>query len=81
MFFHPQLSTIKDVVNSFRPRTTGEIRIMLKQKLPLASPPQSIKVEYVKGLTSNEHVHLVPKETLRRFEKKAVLFEKLYDNA
>ncbi|MFJ8415629.1 phenylacetate--CoA ligase family protein [Bacillus paramycoides] len=51
-------SAIKDVVNSFRPKTTGEIRIQLKEKPPLAEPPIPIKVEYSKGLDDEERAVL-----------------------
>ncbi|MED4752499.1 phenylacetate--CoA ligase family protein [Brevibacillus choshinensis] len=47
-------SAIKDIVNSFRPKTTGEIRIVLNEKPPLAEPPLPIKVEYAKDLSAEE---------------------------
>mgnify|MGYP001286650005 FL=1 len=47
-------SAIKDVVSSFRPQVTGEIRILLKQKPPLVHPPLPIQVEVEDGLTESE---------------------------
>ncbi|SDH86148.1 phenylacetate-CoA ligase [Alteribacillus persepolensis] len=47
-------SAIKDVVNSFRPKTTGEIRILLKEKPPLVNPPLPLKVEIANGLSERE---------------------------
>lgn len=44
-------SAVKDVVTSLRPRTTGEIRILLDQPGPKVDPPMKIKVEYSKGVT------------------------------
>ncbi|WP_244525345.1 AMP-binding protein [Bacillus sp. 166amftsu] len=67
-------SAIKDVVNSFRPKTTGEIRILLKEKPPLAESPLPIKVEYSKGLNENE------KGTLKK-EIESVLRAKLFFTA
>lgn len=64
-------SAIKDVVNSFRPRTTGEIRIVLHQEPPLAEPPLPIKVEYQSGISLEEQ------ESLRK-ELESVLRSKLF---
>ena len=44
-------SAVKDVVTSLRPRTTGEIRILLDQPGPKVAPPMKIKVEYSKDVT------------------------------
>jgi phenylacetate-CoA ligase len=43
-------SAVKDVVTSLRPRTTGEIRILLDQPGPKVDPPMKIKVEYSKNV-------------------------------
>ncbi|GAE24559.1 phenylacetate-coenzyme A ligase [Halalkalibacter wakoensis JCM 9140] len=51
-------SAIKDVVNSFRPRTNGEMSILLKEKPPLVHPPLPIQVEYEDGLTVAELAEL-----------------------
>ncbi|MDT8861337.1 AMP-binding protein [Alkalihalobacillus sp. MEB130] len=47
-------SAIKDVINSFRPRTNGEMSIILEEKPPLVHPPLSIKVEHEPDLKENE---------------------------
>jgi phenylacetate-CoA ligase len=47
-------SAIRDVVNGFYPRTTGEVQIVLKQKPPLVHPPLPIRVEYSGDLTESE---------------------------
>jgi phenylacetate-CoA ligase len=44
-------SAIKDVVTSFRPRTIGEIQILLEQPGPRVQPPLKIRVEYAKQLS------------------------------
>jgi len=44
-------SAVKDVVSSLRPRTTGEIQILLDKPGPKVDPPVKIKVEYSKGVT------------------------------
>jgi phenylacetate-CoA ligase len=44
-------SAVKDVVTSLRPRTTGEIQILLDRPGPKVDPPMKIKVEYSKGVT------------------------------
>jgi phenylacetate-CoA ligase len=64
-------SAIKDVVNSFRPQTTGEIRIILHQQPPLAEPPLPIKVEYTNNLSEEEQVSLKKQLT-------SILREKLF---
>lgn len=47
-------SAIKDVVNSFQPKVTGEIRVLLKQNPPLVDPPLPIEVEYEGDLDNAE---------------------------
>ena len=42
---------IKDVVESFTPRTTGEFRILLDEPPPRVVPPLKIKIEYGEGIT------------------------------
>jgi len=64
-------SAIKDVVNRFRPRTTGEIRILLKDKPPLVVPPLPIQVEFANGLNKTEKMQL--KQEIEA-ELRAVLF-------
>ncbi|WP_102348617.1 phenylacetate--CoA ligase family protein [Bacillus sp. Marseille-P3661] len=54
-------SAIKDVINSFRPRTNGEISILLNQAPPLVHPPLPIKVEYEEELTQEE-LYVLKKE-------------------
>jgi phenylacetate-CoA ligase len=45
---------VKNIVNSFIPRTTGEMRIVLTTPPPKIEPPVIVKVEYGKGLDSRE---------------------------
>lgn len=47
-------SAIKDVVMSFRPRTTGEILVLLDKPGPNVQPPVRIQVEYAVGVTNLE---------------------------
>ena len=47
-------SAIKDVVTSFRPRTTGEILVLLDKPGPNVQPPVHIQVEYTAGGTNLE---------------------------
>ncbi len=42
-------SAIKDVVTSFRPRTTGDMLILLDEPGPKLKPPLKIQVEYSPG--------------------------------
>jgi phenylacetate-CoA ligase len=42
---------IKDVVESFLPRTTGEFRILLDEPPPRVVPPLKVKIEYGEGVT------------------------------
>lgn len=39
-------AAIKNIVNSFRPRTTGEMRVVLESVPPRVLPPLKVKVEY-----------------------------------
>ena len=39
-------AAIKDVIASFFPKVTGEMRIVLKEKPPRVEPPLQIKIEY-----------------------------------
>ena len=45
-------SAIRDVVSSLRPKTNGEIQILLDQPGPRVNPPLKIKAEYGKGVTN-----------------------------
>ena len=90
-------SAIKDVVTSFRPRTTGEVQILLAQPGPKVEPPLKIRAEYEKQISDLDllkadiemalreklvfraDVELVPEGTLPRFEAKAQLIRKLYE--
>lgn len=67
-------SAIKDVVNSFRPKTTGEMRIVLEQRPPLVEPPLPIKVEVSNTLTEEEKANFAQ-------ELKSVLRAKLFFTA
>lgn len=90
-------SAIKDVVAKMRPKTTGEIQILLDKPGPRIDPPLKIRVEYGEGardlaalkkeieetlkakLIFAADVELVPSGTLPRFEMKAKLIRKLYE--
>jgi phenylacetate-CoA ligase len=90
-------SAIKDIVTSLRPRTTGEILVLLDRPGPKVDPPMRIQVEYSMGVSDlqslkNEienllreklvfksEVQLVPEGTLPRYEMKAKLIRKLYE--
>ncbi|MDO9535783.1 MAG: phenylacetate--CoA ligase family protein [Bacillota bacterium] len=90
-------SAIKDVVSEFRPKTTGEIQILLEKPGPKVDPPLKIQVEYAAGvedlatlkkqiegelrskLIFQPQVELVPEGILPRFEMKAQLIKKLYE--
>jgi phenylacetate-CoA ligase len=45
---------IKDVVESFTPRTTGEFRILLDEPPPRVVPPLKVKIEYGEGVTKGD---------------------------
>jgi phenylacetate-CoA ligase len=49
---------IKDVVESFTPRTTGEFRILLDEPPPRVVPPLKVKIEYGQGITKGDLVQL-----------------------
>ncbi|MRR18136.1 MAG: phenylacetate--CoA ligase family protein [Deltaproteobacteria bacterium] len=53
-------AALQNVVSSFVPRTTGELRILLKNPPPRVEPPLQIQVEYGEGMTENDV------ETLRK---------------
>lgn len=90
-------SAIKDVVSQMRPKTTGEIQVLLEQPGPRVEPPLKIQVEYGDGigdlqalkreveenlknkLIFSPAVELVSAGTLPRFEMKAKLIRKLYE--
>ena len=48
-------TAIKGVVNTFLPRVTGEMRIVLDEPGPVVPPPMKIRVEYAEGLNEKEH--------------------------
>lgn len=54
-------SAIKDVVSGFRTETTGEIRIVLRERPPLVTSSLPIKVEYV-GTKSEEELRNLKKK-------------------
>lgn len=90
-------SAIKDVVSQMRPKTTGEIQILLERPGPGVEPPLKIQVEHGAGIEDlqalkkeveenlknklifSPAVELVPEGTLPRFEMKARLIKKLYE--
>lgn len=47
-------AAVRNVINSFRPRTTGEMRIVLDSPPPAVNPPLKVKVEHGPGLNENE---------------------------
>jgi phenylacetate-CoA ligase len=90
-------SAIKDVVSQMRPKTTGEIQILLDQPGPGVEPPLKIQVEHSPEISDlaalkkeveerlrnvlifSPAVELVPAGALPRFEMKAKLIRKLYE--
>ncbi len=90
-------SAIKDVATSMRPRTTGEIQVVLDRPGPKVEPPMRVKVEYGEQagdlatlkkqieerlrekLVFRADVELVAPGTLPRFEAKAKLVRRLYE--
>jgi len=52
---------IKDVVESFAPRTTGAFRILLDEPPPRVVPPLKVKIEYGEGV-GNEDLKQLQKE-------------------
>ncbi len=91
-------SAIRDVVGSFRPKTTGEIQVVLDKPGPAVTPPVHIEAEFSRGVSNLEElkkeieaqlnsrlnfraaVNLVPEGSLPRFEMKAQLIKKLWQN-
>ena len=84
-------SAVKDVVAGFRPRTTGEIRIVLEEAGPRVKPPLKVVAEAVTerdGLKAEIEqklkavlsvpalVELVAAGSLPRFEMKGQLIRK-----
>ena len=47
-------SAVKDVISSFSPRVTGEMRIVLYEPGPAIGTNLEIKVEYGEGITNDE---------------------------
>ena len=90
-------SAIKDVLMAMRPRTTGEVQIVLAHPGPRVDPPLHLKVEYgsdvedlaalkreIEEMVRNKlvftaNVELVPPGTLPRYEMKAQLIRKAYE--
>jgi phenylacetate-CoA ligase len=62
-------SHIKDVVNDFVPRVTGEMRIILDEKPPRVVPPLKIRVEHAEGL-SEEQVNTLGHEIADAMSRK-----------
>jgi phenylacetate-CoA ligase len=55
-------AAIKNVVSSFEPRTTGEIRVVLDQPPPAVPPPMKIKVEYGPDIQTEEQKKTLAQE-------------------
>jgi len=51
-------SHIKGVINTFVPRVTGEMRIVLDEKPPRVVPPLKVRVEHSGNLTEGEQKQL-----------------------
>ncbi|MBU2649720.1 MAG: phenylacetate--CoA ligase family protein [Bacteroidetes bacterium] len=49
---------IKGVINSFLPRVTGELRIVLDEKPPRVVPPLKIRVEHAEGIGGDKLAEL-----------------------
>jgi len=49
-------AAIRDVVGSLRPKTTGEIQVVLDKPGPAVTPPVKIAVEYSKEATDLENL-------------------------
>ncbi|MCL6625879.1 MAG: phenylacetate--CoA ligase family protein [Alicyclobacillus shizuokensis] len=47
-------SAIRDVVNRFSPRTTGNLQILLRQPPPLVQPPLPLVIEYSEQVSSKD---------------------------
>jgi len=52
-------AAVKGVVNSFIPRVTGEMRIVLDKPGPAVEPPLKVKVEHAEGLSEADKKKLV----------------------
>ena len=65
-------AAVKDVIASFEPRTTGEMRIVLKKPGPAVGGNLPIKVEHGPGLSEGELDDL--KETLTRTIREKLVF-------
>ncbi|MFH1116848.1 MAG: phenylacetate--CoA ligase family protein [Pseudomonadota bacterium] len=90
-------SAIKDVIAGLRPRTTGDMLILLDAPGPKVDPPLRIQAEYARGvedisalkkevegvlrdkLLFRADVDLVSEGTLPRFDMKARLIKKTYE--
>lgn len=88
-------SAVRDVVSSFYPETTGEIQIVLNEPGPRVDPPLRVVAESgtsspslaaaierkIKAvLTVPAQVELVPAGSLPRYEMKAQMIRKAYEN-
>jgi phenylacetate-CoA ligase len=51
-------SNLKQIVNEFVPRVTGEMRIVLTEKPPRVVPPLKLRLEYSEGITGDKLVCL-----------------------
>ena len=90
-------SAIKDVIMSMRPRTNGEVQILLEQPGPAVQPPLRLHVEGAgsaseldqlrkdiesqlrEKLIFKSRVEIVPPGSLPRYEMKARLIRRLYE--
>lgn len=55
-------AAIKNVVSSFEPRTTGEMRVVLDAPPPAVPPPMKIKVEYGPDIKSEDQKKALAEE-------------------
>jgi phenylacetate-CoA ligase len=46
-------SAFKELINRFRPRTTGEMRVVLTSPPPRVIPPLKLKVEFARGMSDD----------------------------
>jgi phenylacetate-CoA ligase len=51
-------SAVKNLIASFHPRTTGELRIVLEAPPPLVPPPLKLRVEFGEGVREDERAAL-----------------------
>jgi phenylacetate-CoA ligase len=58
-------SAVADVVSSFRPRTTGEIRIFADGSGPNVTPPVRIQAEYEPGVTGLDELKQELEQAIR----------------